>query len=134
MKIALIILAVVAVAVVMYFLIGMIKIRYDFLREHPYVLSKLDDAEKEMLATAYNNALYPKQATFKGGGVWRKEASLEQKWMVGHIRQGRLSETELEVLKRFVLSMYSENSKNKEVQSLMYDLYEKLEQSDHIRY
>ena len=64
--------------------------------------------------------------SFKGGGVWTKQASPEQKMLLGSMKQGRLSWYELDLLMNYITHM--RRSAGEEADQVLSHLYNKLDQ------
>ena len=76
MKYLLIVSAVIIIAAAGFFLLGR---RRGGSKRQPYTLDSLSKEELMWLLTAYNDSISPETGSFRGGGVWRKEATPEQK-------------------------------------------------------
>jgi hypothetical protein len=91
-------------------------------RGRPYKLDSLEPEEYVLLLQAYSKAIEPETGTFRGGGVWRKEASLSQLEFKGALIRGQLSKEELEELKGFVIRLMNSNPDN----AILESIYRKL--------
>ncbi len=91
-------------------------------RSTPYVLkSVLTDEEYSFLTALYQNISHQfKIGTFKGGGVWREEASADQKEICSQIEQGRMSWYCLDLLIASLRNMaYSSGTSDEMCQALL---------------
>ena len=131
MKIVLIILAVIVGLVILLFLLSRFLHWKMYVRGRPYSLEPLSTEERAWLESAYESTLKSEMGTFRGGGVWRKEPSMEQKSLLGAIRIGRLDRAQMDKLLEFVqlvgMSLHEANNSDPYIE----EIYRKL---DKIRY
>ena len=94
----------IVLAVIIFFVVGFVLFgrQRGNSKRQPYTLDSLSKEELLWLITAYNDAISPKTCTFRGGGVWRSEATPEQKNLQTALILGRMDEAQLEMLIEFV--------------------------------
>ena len=102
-------------------------------KEHPYSLDFLSNEVRDSLASAYANAIAPRDVKIPGGGGFiRYESSMFQHSIPSAIRGGRLSYDQLEALKSFVLqAVYPDGTHGKPdpQMSLLYNALNALSRS-----
>lgn len=91
-------------------------------RGRPYKLDSFEPEEYALLMQAYAKAIEPETGTFRGGGVWRKEASFSQREFQSALIRGQLSKEELEELNGFVIRLMNSNPDN----AILESIYRKL--------
>ena len=120
----LVIIAILAVILLVFVLLHKARLK----QMSPYVLkSVLTDEEYNLLVNIFDEAFsHWDIGSFKGGGVWKKEASPEQKMLLGSMKQGRLSWYELDLLMNYIEHMRL--SAGEEADQVLGHLYNKLDQ------
>ena len=122
MPVYLIILIVVGALVLGFLLLAAYANWSMYKRGRPYKLNCLEPEEHSLLVRAYSQAIVPETGTFRGGGVWRNEASLSQLEFQGALSRGRLSKEELDKLLDFVNRLIKSNPNN----TVLEDIHHKL--------
>ena len=101
MNVLLFVLAVIVLVAVVFFLLRSSG-RKGSNKRHPYTLDSLSNEELMWLLSAYKAAISPETGTFRGGGVWRQEASPAQQQLLAALFRGRLNQDQLDMLIDFV--------------------------------
>ena len=92
--------------------------------------SILTSREYDFLLALFDNAFsHSRSGSFRGGGVWREEASADQKELLEHMKKGRIDYSQLTMLMEYIGILGPQSGED--ASGLLDEIYRKLDLAEY---